>query len=100
MTAFISLTESEHGDVPVDSGHLLIVDPCHLPPDLVASLTRPNRHGVTAAALVATPSGDGLYPVIGERGALVVLDPHHDDTDPASWGDGRAYREVVLDEVL
>ena len=71
-----------------------------LPPDLVARLTRPNPHGVTAAVLVATPSGDGPYPVIGEGGALVVLDLHHDPDAPTSWGDGRVYREVVLDAVF
>ena len=100
MTDYLNFTDTDHGDVPVDSGHLLIVDPCHLPSDLVARLTRPNPHGVTAAVLVATPSGDGFYPVIGEGGALVVLDLHNDPDAPTPWGDGRVYREVVLDAVL
>ena len=100
MTEYINLTDTDHGDVPVDSGHLLIVDPCHLPPDLVARLTRPNEHGVTLGVVVSTPSGDGFYPVVGESGALVVLDPLHDADHPAAWGDGYVYREVVTDAVL
>lgn len=100
MTQYINLTDTDHGDVPVDSGRLLIVDPCHLPPDLVHHLTRPNACGVTTAVLVSTPSGDGFYPVIGEGGALVVLDPHHSANDPSRWGAGQINREDARDAVL
>lgn len=67
------------GEIPVDSGRVLLVDPCHLPPDLVERLTSPNPYGVTVAAVVDTPTGDGLYPVVSEPGALVVLDPYSGD---------------------
>lgn len=74
--SYIPMHTSDHGDVPVDSGRLLVVDPCHLPEGQVAALTAMNSRGVRRAVAVATPSGDGFYPVLGEEGALVVLDPY------------------------
>lgn len=69
--------EDEHlGDVPVDSGTLLIVDPCHLPPEVLEAIARPNRHGVTLATVVATPLGDGMYGVYSTPEGLVVGDPY------------------------
>ena len=75
----------EHGRVPVDSGQLLIVDPTHLPADLVRRLVRSNEFGVRVALQIDTPSGDGWYDVVGEEGALVILDPHYEDGDEP-WG--------------
>jgi len=80
-------SETDHGAVPVDSGQILIVDPCHLPPEVYAALTAPNEYGITAATVVQTPMGDGLYPVLGESGALVILDPYADeDGNGGPWG--------------
>ncbi|SIR12931.1 hypothetical protein [Micromonospora avicenniae] len=91
------MSAEDLGRVPVDSGRLLVVDPCHLPPELVARLTRPNEHGTTLAAIVGTPHGDGWYPVVGEPGALAILDPHHDyDSEPED-GDG-GWKAATLPE--
>jgi hypothetical protein len=71
--------DDDLGEIPVDTGRVLLVDPCHLPPDLVERLTSPNPYGVTVAAVVNTPHGDGLYPLASEPGALVLLDPYSED---------------------
>lgn len=47
--------------VPVDSGTLLIVDPCHLPEDVLEKLITPNKYGVTSASVIQAPGGDGLF---------------------------------------
>lgn len=60
------------GVLPVDSGHVLIVDPCHLPDELVAALTSPNEHGVTVGVMAPTLVGDGLFPVIHDEFGLAV----------------------------
>lgn len=57
--------------VPVDSGSLLVVDPCYLDTATLERLTRPNERGLTAAVIVGTPHGDGFFgiepaPVDGE----------------------------------
>jgi hypothetical protein len=78
----------ECGSIPVDSGMILVVDPCNIPKDLLRKLTTPNEHGVTVAALVNTPAGDGWYPVVGEDGALLIVDPYgnlHEETG-GGWG--------------
>lgn len=68
---------TDHGDVLVDSGRVFIVDPAHLPPELVAKLTTPNEYGRTAAVMAQTPSGDGAYTVLSEPGfGLTVMDRH------------------------
>ena len=48
--------------VPVDSGTLLVVDPCNLPAGLLEEITSPNEHGVTVAVAVAVGS-DGWFRV-------------------------------------
>lgn len=75
----------DFGSVLVDSGHLLIVDPCHLPPDLLQTLSTPNAYGYTPAVVVQTPMGDGLYEVQGRPGCLEVVDPYAEpgDEDPS-----------------
>lgn len=82
---------SDLGRVLVDSGHILIVDPCHLPPELLRKLTTPNAYGVTVGTLVATPCGDGAYPVEGGPYGLAVVDPYSNPDDPdtrpgGGWG--------------
>jgi hypothetical protein len=70
--------------VPVDTGRVLIVDPCHLPDSLVRSLTTPLEHDTPApAVLVPTPFGDGWYPIgRTDTGELVIdVNPHRDETD-------------------
>lgn len=62
--------------IPVDSAQLFIVDPCHLPHELVAALTLPNDHGVTLAALVGT-GADGSYDLIGGGDVLGILVPEY-----------------------
>lgn len=83
----------EYGDVLIDSGHILIVDPCHLPSALLAQLTQPNEHGVPLGIVARTPSGGGAYTVSGHIGELVIVDPNVDfdfDFDQGagtlSWG--------------
>jgi hypothetical protein len=85
MTNSNALPDVQHGRIPVDSGHLLIVDPAHLPADLLRRLVQPNEFGVRAALQIATPSGDGWYDVVGEEGALAILDPNYKDGDEP-WG--------------
>lgn len=84
-----SPVEVEHGSVPVDSGRLLIIDPCNLPADLVAQVTTPNAYGVTVGVLVGTPTGDGWYPVWSTPGTLSIDDPYAgpEATDQRPWLD-------------
>jgi hypothetical protein len=93
---------AECGRVPVDSGHILIVDPCNIPPDVLHAITSPNAAGITVAVVVQTPSGDGSYPVDGSPGSLTVYDPYacddaDDDPRPGGgWGlgDGPALADL------
>jgi hypothetical protein len=56
----------------VDSGLLLIVDPCHIPPDLLAYLT-----SECLAAIVST-GGDGFYlPETSCNGHRITIDHVH-----------------------
>jgi len=43
--------------VRVDSGTLLLVDPCRLDDETLERLTNPNEHVVTRAVIVPTPNG-------------------------------------------
>lgn len=42
-------------------GQLLLVDPRHLPSDVVIALTTPNPYGVAAAAVVPPSFGDSIF---------------------------------------
>ncbi|MBG6067863.1 zinc finger domain-containing protein [Micromonospora ureilytica] len=91
-TAQPATTDRDHGAVPVDSGHLLIVDPCHLPPALVDALTRPNRYGVTLAVMLETPSGDGMFDVFSfqdgegdDRSAVLMIGDGYGDLFGRGW---------------
>lgn len=66
------------GEVPVDAGMLLVVDPCHLPPDVLKQLVTPNKYGVTLAVMVKTPFGDGGYAVEASLSTLTIRDPWSD----------------------
>lgn len=75
-------TTTDLGAIPIDSGRLLLVDPANMPPALVERLTHPNRHGVTLAAVLNVPGGDGWAPVFSDSEALVVLAPYETE---ATW---------------
>lgn len=69
----------DFGRVPVDSGRLLILDPRHLPTEVVSALTTPCEHGVSAGIVVATPAANSLLAVAGFDGDLVIFDPYADE---------------------
>lgn len=79
--------EPFRGSVPVDSGTLLIMDPCNLPREVLRQITTPNENGVSAAVVVSTPMGDGFYRVVGTPGALTIEDPYFDGSEYNGWGD-------------
>lgn len=57
--------------IPVDSGHLLIVDPCHIPAALLRELIE------TGLATVVSTGGDGLFTALytdTPRGPFIVID--------------------------
>lgn len=54
------MTHTTAHAIPVDTGRLLLVDPAHLPADLLHELTHPNPHGITTAALIHV-GDDGWY---------------------------------------
>lgn len=57
---FAAIERTEGNPIPVDSGSLLIVDPCHLPAEILDRLTTSDAYGVTLAVVVPT-NGDGFY---------------------------------------
>lgn len=69
-------TRADLGPVPVDSGQLLICDPCNLPPELVRALTSPNAYGVTVAVVTPTQHGDGAYDVEVHSDGVTIWDPY------------------------
>lgn len=73
--------EEPLGQVLVDSGTVLLVDPANLPREALAAVLVPNEHGVTLGVLVKTPHGDGLHPVFSDDDALALLSPY----GPGTW---------------
>lgn len=63
----IAATDPTRWAVPVDSGHVLVVDPANVPEALLDALTSPNAYGVTVGVVVPTPSGDGWWWVDGDH---------------------------------
>lgn len=78
MNVIRKTTDTDHGDIVVDSGCILLVDPCFVPDDLVNRLTTPDALGVKRAVVVATPHSAGEYNVASEPGLLFVIDPWRD----------------------
>jgi len=56
------------GDIPVDSGRILIVDPCHIPADLLIEL---QERGL--GTVFVTPYGDGWMNVLSVDQDLIVV---------------------------
>jgi hypothetical protein len=77
MTDTIAPEPNCLGQVPIDSGRLLLVDPCHIPDDLLATLTTPNEYGVVVGVMLAVPGGDG---------DVKVWDEGEDDGMLTLWG--------------
>ena len=61
------------GLVGVDSGQVLLVNPCALPLKVLRQITTPNALGYISAVVVGTPGGDGLFPVASIEEDLVVF---------------------------
>lgn len=51
--------------VPVDSGLLLTVDPCHLPVEVLRALVTPDKDGVARGVITNAPGGDGWHEPAG-----------------------------------
>ena len=62
------------GETEVVSGRLLIVDPAHLPPDLVHQLTHAHSPYTRARATIVNVTSDGLYRVLREPDGLIIID--------------------------
>lgn len=79
--------------VPVDSGNLLIVDPCHIDAGTLAAITQPNEYGVTAGVVVSTPAGDGWVGLYNEGDGTLHLQAPFWEHDGGDWA-------VAPDEIL
>lgn len=75
---------TDHGAIPVDTGRILLVDPTHIPDDLLRKLTTPNEFGVTVGIMVGTPDGDGAFNVTGTPCGLEIDDPCAEEDDSES----------------
>ena len=67
--------------IPVDTGRILLVDPCHLEDDMLTVLLEKQANGVTLGVIVDT-AHDGWFAVVNEDGPLhfvtsfeVVMEP-------------------------
>jgi len=60
------------GHVAVDSGQIIMIDPCYEGEDLAAHPEKTNqlvfaKNSITAAVLFDTEVGDGMFPVYAHR---------------------------------
>lgn len=62
------------GSVQVQTASLLLVDPGHLPADVVARLLTPDADGHTPGMVLGL-AGDGMYDVVSAPGVIGVVDP-------------------------
>ena len=78
--------------VAIDSGTLLLVDPCHIPAEVLAAILTPNDHGVTAGFTVWTPGGDGWIlgdsVLLDDGTAVLILYPPNEAG--GAWRDANA----------
>lgn len=83
------------GSVQVDTASLLLVDPGHLPADVVARLLTPGADGRTPGIVLGLV-GDGMYDVVSFPGGIEVADPYgahgypHEAISLKQWTDLRA----------
>ncbi|MEJ5945623.1 hypothetical protein WDZ17_10000 [Pseudokineococcus basanitobsidens] len=78
------------GAVRVETAALLLVDPAHLPSDLVTRLLTPVGGG-QAPGMVVALAGDGAYDVISTPDGLGIVDPYraegfpHESISASAW---------------
>lgn len=84
-------------DIPVDSGLVLVVDPGNVPPLVLRWLLTPNEQGVTAGALLSTPSGDGWLNLADD--GIGGLFGFMEDDEGAAWSvASNELRDIILGE--